>query len=420
MPAFRAGWTKIVEMAPMGIKRGRDVYVNNAHYPMYEKVKLEATTNYYSSTLMRALISLNADTGSSQSANGAGTIRYLRRNGMAIEYYIDNGDVLINKLHFDNALHSDTASQGTGLYGVRNVADEWSTDRAPKKKMTLGHKWNGAHYAAVSGKFASNDSAGKMLIKHIEKAYGGKEVLPKDIAKVDNHYSLYWISKGEHGELSSIDGLTSLIQQAADARESVNWLIHGEGAKTFQRSLEVLQTAPSLSRFAAKDEEIVRGLRMKMAGQKIFLSNPVGASPDKIEKLCGVVGLTYVDKNINTRNFKTTAAWRNSWYEVATIGAMATAAGAGPTALKKSGFSALQKQAEPLIESIGTLMANTELGPALKVGGTAFVAFTVGKTQFTKWRDNFRAIRATASSTFGRGNEYWYESDEDLLEQMSA
>ncbi|WP_299579578.1 hypothetical protein [uncultured Microbulbifer sp.] len=404
----------------MGIKRGRDVYVNNAHYPMYAKVKQEARTNYHSATLMRALISLNADTGNSQSVNGAGTIRYLKRNGMAIEYYIDNSDVLINKLHFDDTLRSDTAGQGTGLYGVRNVADEWSTDRAPKNKMSLGHKWNGAHYAAVSGKFSSNDSAGKMLIKHIEKAYGGTEILPKDIAKVDNHYSLYWISRGEHGALPSVDGLTSLIQQAADARESVNWLIHGEGAKTFQRALEVLQTAPSLSRFAAKDEEIVRGLRMKMAGQKIFLSNPVGANPDKIENLCGAVGLTYVDKNINTRNFKTAGAWRNSWFEVTAIGAMAVSTGIGPTALKKSGIGALQKQVEPLMDAVGTFVANTDLGPALKVGGAAFVAFTVGKTQFTKWRDNIRAIRATASSTFGRGNEYWYESDEDLLEQLSA
>ncbi|USD20869.1 hypothetical protein MJO52_17670 [Microbulbifer variabilis] len=420
MPAFRAGWTKIIEMAPMGTKQGRDVYVNNAHYPMYEKVKQEAQTNYYSATLLRALISLNADTGSSQSANGAGTIRYLVRHGMAIEYFIDNGDVLIHKLHYDDSLQPNTGSQTTGVYKVRHDGNAWKTNSIPLDKMQHKHKWNGAHYAAVSGKFGSNNSAGRILIKHIEKAYGGTEILPRDITKVDNHYSLYWINKGEHGALPSVDGLTSLIQQAADARESVNWLVHGEGAKTLQRALEILQTAPSLSRFAAKDEEIMRGLRMKMAGQKIFLSNPVGANPDKIEKLCSVVGLTYVNKNINTRNFKTTGAWRNSWGEIKKIGATAMAIGFATTVSKKSGVYYLQKQGELMGESFGAAMTNTSSITIATAGASVAAVYVFAQSQFTKWNDHYRAIRATASSTFGRGNEYWYESDKDLLEQLSG
>jgi len=419
MPAFRAGWTKIIEMAPMGTKQGRDVYVNNAHYPMYEKVKQEAQTNYYSATLLRALISLNADTGSSQSANGAGTIRYLVRNGMAIEYYIDNGDVLIHKLHFDNSLQTASGNQATGVYQVQYDGKEWKPE-GPKTQMPMKHKWNGAHYAAVSGKFSSNNSAGRLLIKHIEKAYGGTEILPRDIPQMDNFYSLYWINNNEYGALPSIDGLTSLIQQAADANESVNWLIHGEGAKTFQRALEVLQTAPSLSRFAVKDEEIVRGLRMKMAGQKIFLSNPIGANPDKIEKLCSVVGLTYVDKNINTRNFKTAGAWRNSWGEIKKIGATAMAIGGVTTLSKKSGVYYLQKQGELMGESFGAAMTSTNSITIATAGASVAAAYVFAQSQFTKWNDHYRAIKATASSTFGRGNEYWYESDKDLLEQLSA
>ncbi|WP_413663306.1 hypothetical protein ACG1BZ_19760 [Microbulbifer sp. CNSA002] len=420
MPAFRAGWTKIIEMAPMGTKQGRDVYVNNTHYPMYEKVKQEAQTNYYSATLLRALISLNADTGSSQSANGAGTIRYLVRNGMAIEYYIDNGDVLIHKLHFDNSLQTDSGSQGTGVYRVQYDGSTWGTGDSPGKQMNLKHKWNGAHYAAVSGKFRSKDSAGKLLVRHIEKSYGGTEILPRDIPQMDNFYSLYWINNKEHSALPSVDGLTSLIQQAASAKESVNWLVHGEGAKTFQRALEILQNTPSLSRFEAKDEEIVRNLRNKMSGQKVFFSNPVGASPDKLEKLCNVVGLTYVDSNTNPRNLKTAAGRENSWGEIKRIGAAAFTTGGTAVALKETGVISIQKQGSMLSNVFEAAMSNpTAAGVGTAIFATG-VAFVVGKTQATKWASQVRAVQATASSTFGRGNEYWYESDEDLIEQLSA
>ncbi|GAB2887116.1 hypothetical protein GCM10027180_16730 [Microbulbifer echini] len=420
MPAFRAGWTKIIEMAPMGTKQGRDVYVNNAHYPMYEKVKQEAQTNYYSATLLRALISLNADTGSSQSANGAGTIRYLVRNGMAIEYYIDNGDVLIHKIHFDDSLQADSGNQGTGVYEVKYDGSTWRSADSSYNKMNLQHKWNGAHYAAVSGKFRSRDSAGKLLVRHIEKSYGGTEILPRDIPKIDNFYSLYWINNKQHSALPSVDGLTSLIQQAASARESVNWLVHGEGAKTFQRALEILQNTPSLSRFEAKDEEIVRNLRNKMSGQKVFFSNPVGANPDKLEKLCKVVGLTYVNSNTNPRNLKTAAGRENSWNEIKRIGAAAAGTGLTATAVKESGILTIQKQGG-MLSNVYQAAINNPTGAAIGAAAVCTAAaFVVAKTQATKWTSQVRAIHATASSTFGRGNEYWYESDEDLLEQLSA
>ncbi|BBM01951.1 hypothetical protein [Microbulbifer sp. GL-2] len=387
---------------------------------MYEKVKQEAQTNYYSATLLRALISLNADTASSQSANGAGTVRYLVRNGMAIEYYIDNGDVLIHKLHFDDSLQADSGNQAMGVYKVQYDGSAWGTSGSSHKQMNLKHKWNGAHYAAVSGKFRSKGSAGQMLVRHIEKSYGGTEILPRDIPQMDNFYSLYWINNKEHGALPSVDGLTSLIQQAASASESVNWLVHGEGAKTFQRALEILQNTPSLSRFEAKDEEIVRNLRNKMSGQKVFFSNPVGANPDKLEKLCNVVGLTYVDSNTNPRNLKTAAGRENSWNEIKRIGAASTGTGVTAVSLKESGIFTIQKQGGMLSNVYEAAISNPTLAAIGTAGLCTAAAFVVGKTQATKWASQVRAIHATASSTFGRGNEYWYDSDEDLLEQLSA
>lgn len=416
----RAGWTNILEKSYGGSKQGRNVYINNLHYPLYENLIKNHKGNYYLTTVYRAIMSLNADASSGQALNGAATLRFLEKDGFGIEFIMDDGDVLIEKLHYDSEFKQAGTEQETGLYKtLRSNMGLWETKKDGQLNMDVGHKWGGAHYAAVSGKFGTKEKAGMGLINHIKKAYGGKEILEKDMEKQDNFYSLYWINK-EHKELKTADNLASIFQQATDSKASVNWLVHGEGAKTFAKAMDILKHQPSLSRFAASDNDSVRHLQADMGMQKVFFSNPIGLSEAQLKELCENVGVTYAGANINPRNLFNAKAQVNTFKEVVNISAKSAATGVGGATLGALGLTAVTKNGPALVEGVGNLVTNPTIGTAAVAAGVAWTAFQASKSAFTKMHGSYRALRAATATTFGRGNEYWYESDENLLEQMSA
>ncbi|BFM10614.1 hypothetical protein R50072_07670 [Simiduia litorea] len=418
MASMRAGWKKVFEMALTGQKQGRDVYVQSAVFPMFQKLIETKHTSYQLMSLYRAILGLNADPTSGASANSIGTLRNLFSSGFAIEYYLDNGDVLISKLRISGAFESESRYAGSGLYRVAKSNSIWRVESKGSDFLDLGHKWDGAHYAAVSGRFQKVGDAGKQLVNHAKKAYKD-ELLSKNAEVEGNHYSLYWSAGKSHGDMASSNAVASLMQQAADAQASVNWLVHGEGAKTFQKALSLLQDAPSLSRFAAKDEETVRYLRMKFAEQKVFLSNPVGSDIKEISALCAKVGITSVKENLNVRDFRSSGTRRNAYKEIAKIAAAGSLVGSVSGAgMKEAGLSALQKAAGSASDIVSSAVANPSVATAVVSGAALYGVFVSAKGSYTKVSGAYKAVQSLMVSTFGKGSEFWYENDTDLLEQV--
>ena len=423
----RAGWTNILEKAHTGPKQGRNVYVINSHYPLYEKLVREHRGNYYLTTIYRAIFSLNADASSGQAMNGAGTLRYMEKEDFALEYYMDDGDVLINRLHYDETFGNGIGDQSTGLYNTKlNHRGQWTPEENNRLSMDFSQKWNGSHYAAVSGKFKNKDDAGKRLIDHIKKGYGGKEIAENDVDKVidksNSHYSLFWVNHKEHKNLKTCDSLTSLIQQATDAKAPVNWLVHGEGAQTFEKALDILKHQPALSRLAASDQDSQMYQRGDMGLQKVIFSNPVGVNTKNLEKSCKEVGITFVQTNANPRNFRNISTGVNTAKEIVELTAKTVVSPTGITGvgLATVGYTNIDKATTALSSAATSAMSNPGLGTAAIGVGATYAVYVAGKSTLTKWSGAWRAMRAAASSTFGRGNEYWYESDKSLLDNLAA
>lgn len=273
----------------------RNIFVVARHIDKWESLLRTHEGNYYLTSILRAIYSLNA-----LACGRSKSMPPLTMHGASIHYELDiNGDVLIHGLEIDHSIRPDNGHQTTGVYKVKYSREnlDWKTDNAKVIHFDLSEKWNNHHHAVVSGKFRSKETAGEKLIDHIKNAY---RLAAEDYQKPNTHYSLYWQNDKYNSDVQR-DHLVSLTQQAQSQKAPINWLVHGEGVGTFVRAMEELATYPSLSRFEAKDEEIVRNLRKSTELQRVFLSNPRGQGTRKqeLEALCKKVGLTYVDTNTN-------------------------------------------------------------------------------------------------------------------------
>ncbi len=410
MNAHRNGWKLIAEKSIGGKVCGRNIYVKDEIFPFYENLKKTYLANYHLMSMFRSLMLLNAQPHQTP-INHTQTFQSIDGRGYRLKYSLAHGDVLIEELIIDSSIEPEDICPTTGLYQTKlNNENLWKTSDKPSPAMKTTHKWGDAHYASVAGSFNNKNEAGSKLISHITKAYGGKEVLSRDIQKKGQHYSLYWISKKKHKEEETIKGLTSLIQQAADKKAPVNWLIHGEGAGTLVRSLEILQTTPSLSRYAAQDEMIVRNIQLNMGMQKVFISNPRGASVDKIKQLCKKVGIEYVNANINPRDMYSAESWRNTAKELKSFSQKNafkyTTAGAVGVGMTQSGFGTLEKS----LQFIASHLDNPMM---VSVGvGVTIIAANNAKNKVSS---AYQAVNAMVKSSFGDANQRWYDSDKDLV-----
>ena len=410
MSSIRAGWKIIAEKSISGASCGRNIYVKDVDFPVFDRLRKIHGSSYHLTTLFRCIIQLNS-VPHQKPINHTGTLQRTGRNNYQVDYHLDNGDILIDAIFYQENQEINGKSQSTGLYQTKcNSLNDWATNDTPANTMDLEHKWSDSHYAAVSGKFQNSNLAGSKIIDHIDKAYGGKEVLSKDIHIPNNHYSLYWVKENEHKKDNCVNGLSSLIQQAADKKASVNWLIHGEGAGTLVRSLEVLQTTPSLSRYAAQDEMIVRNIQLNMGMQKVFISNPRGATANKIELLCKKVGLDYVGTHINPRDMYSAESWRNTAKELKTFatknaGKFATAGTIG-VGMSQSGFGALDKS----LQFIASHLDNP-----MMIGVGVGVTIIAANNAKNKVSSAYQAVNAMVKSSFGDANQRWYDNDKNLV-----
>lgn len=416
MPRQRSNWKLIVD----GSYRGRNVFVHENFHPLYESIKKDQQANYHLTSLLRAIWSLNADASIGRPLNSAQDIRHIHLVGISVEYYIDDTDVLIGKLTYNSTFRPPIGNQGTGLYRVQYSRNEWMTDATPARKMDLGHEWDGSHYAAVAGTFKDKEAAGRMLPKHITKAYSN-DILEKHTRITNKHYSLFWIKKGEHKAPASGEALASLIQHASDAAKPVNWLIHGEGAFTFKQALEALKSNPSLIPHA-NDLHKELALASGMAKQRVFFSNPRGVDAKSLEDLCGKVGLKFEKAKVNPRDLYSPDARRSAIKEIASMSAKVVASPGNLFAggMSAAGIAALHSQGVKLGEFAAKAVANPTVVTIAAAAVVVPLTVVAVKDSFSKVSSGFLAMRALATTTFGRGNDFWYEDDKTLLEQASA
>lgn len=426
----RPGWHCILAKSAGGQSIGRNVYVQQAQAGLYEKLKADMQANFHLVTLFRAINALNAQPLSGESIVPAGTIRHLEKNGMRLEYYLEGGDVLIKGLEFGSHFNEPSGDQATALYHVARTENEWTLNDRFKKEGSLDfsakNKWGHAHYAAVSGKMANKERAGQLLGDHITGAYQKiNELSEGDVKAAQNkgrQYSLYWVN-GDHKSVNAKSGLSSLIQQAADAKKPVNWLVHGEGAATLEAALTVLKDAPSLTRFAAKDEQIVKNLRDTMAQQKIFLSNPKGANVKSIAKLAKIVGVTFDEKkmvNHNNRDLTNPNFYRNHQKEIVKIGKK-VAEDHKTYFMGAAGGGALTAGYDKIDAAVNAVIADPmSAGTAIALGTTIVGTYMAVKKAAQKNIAFAKGVGAAYSSTMKDGNDYWYTSDADLLKQLKG
>ncbi len=381
-------WTLLIGKGESS-NNSRNIFVLKRHYDKWESLKKDHLGNYYLTSILRAIYSLNALAGGRSALTKKITLQ-----GAEIHYQIDSdGDVLIHGLVIDTNIDSGNLLQATGLYPVKyNSAKGWNTNQSSTTAMKLNHKWNNSHYAAVSGKFENKEEAGKKLIEHINHAY--KAAVSKSESHTeDNHYSLYW-QQDKHKSDVNRDHIVSLVQQAQERKASVSWLIHGEGAGTFASALKVLESHPSLSRFEAKDEEIVRNLRNATAGQKVFFSNPRGKNTSQLEleELCKKVGLTYIGSNINPYDLINADARKNASKQAVDLGGKLALGGIGAL-----GGTNVLKSFDLATNASSTFAA----------AGLLLAGYIVGKSSLSTLGGYARSLPGAWSNTLGKGNQNW-------------
>ncbi|WP_226702111.1 hypothetical protein [Microbulbifer elongatus] len=370
----------------------RRVYILHTQQKNWQKILRDQQGNYYLTSVARAVYSLS----------GIAVGRKLRSeklvfDGAAIHYELDgDGDVLIIGLEVNSDYKPERGQQITGLYEVRRLENKdgshkWTTRGEAKTKMALSHRWNNSHYAAVSGKFDSKEDAGSLLINHISNAYraGVKE---HEIHRPNNHYSLYW-QNGNHKSDRQRDHLVSLVQQALAVGARVNWLVHGEGATTFVRAMQVLENRLSPAPVApAREKELRENLKL----QSIFFSNPRGKDTGrgKLEALSKKVGFDYLDTNINPGDVfhnpdaRSAALGKGGGF----IGAVTLSGAAGTLG------------AEDILKSFAQAVNADTVGWS---AATLVAGYLVVRDKIKVNSGYARNLPGFFSSTFGNGNQRW-------------
>ena len=382
-------WKKISDDT---VRNSRKVYVLHTQYEKWETIKREHSGNYYMTSVMRAIYAL----GSVAVGRRFQTEKMIF-DGAAIHYALDEkGDVRIFVLEVNGDYKPESGQQLTGLYQVSYssrlgvVEPSWNTLEDTKTKMALSHRWNNAHYAAVSGKFDSKEAAGRMLIEHISQAYKAA-VSERDTHQPDNHYSLYW-QNGGHKSNKQRDHLVSLIQQAMVAGAPVNWLVHGEGAGTFASAMKVLENKLTPAPVA---DERKKELRENLRLQKVFFSNPRGKSTRKeeLKAQCEKVGFCYLDTNINPNDMFNPDARGKALLKGAAVGG----------AIGLGGFSSTLG-AEDIVKSFTQAVGSNSL---LLGAGALIAGYFVVRDKVVTNSGYLSSLPKAVESTFGKGNQRW-------------
>lgn len=195
---------------------------------------------------------------------------------------------------------------------------------------------------------------------------------------------------------------------------------------TFQRATHALKSHLA-SAPRALNANAPPTLAGSLAGQRVFFSNPRGISQSELKKSCAAVGLTFVKANINPRDLNSPDVWRNvakeigklSWSVTKTVG-VGGGSGVAAAVVSGSGLNEAVTKAAELWQAASALASGVDFDNAATAAIAAGAAGVAIVTSYSKVSTSFLAMRALATSTFGRGNEFWYEDDKSLLRQLRA
>src|SRR5690606_13445448 len=312
-----AGYTRLKTNA------GRPLFVRTDMHPVFERIYKEYRSDYHMTSIMRTLMSLNADALRGKSLNPAGDERSISCGHISMKYSLFNGAALPIFL----AIGKPQPSTKTGLYNVKYYieSEQWRRKGGTIKMLDSNQQWKSqdkqAHYAAVAGKFNGGiEDAAKYLPEHIIGAYEKAHYLTRH--DKGNQYSLFWIEKGSHKSQEAAESLASIMQQSTKNNLPVNWLIHGEGVHAFKNAAKLVQAAP-LAGASALAKDANAG---KAQNQHVYFSNPASSDSEKsLMALCAQAGLTFAGMNNNNRDLRRWSTLKNVGRDLGKTAAIAAA-----------------------------------------------------------------------------------------------
>lgn len=407
----RAGWTCVADNG------GRRLFVKSAIVETFRELEKNYYKSYMWTQLYRAFMRLKSDVARGEVQDRSGVKRNLRMECGSIQYYLDNGDVLIARLF----LGEEEAKGKSGLYAAKfyNRRNEWGIDEggrrfSPKDKK---NQWNGVHYAALGDDAkGGEDRVADYMANQLFQAYS-KEVHKKTIESMSRppSFSLYYIQEGEYQNSDHSEKVASLIQNAAENDAPVNWLIHGKAGITFKNALNHLKSMPSLN-----------SVKSSKAKQEVFFSSTVGVKVTELDKLANEVGLKrHGDKGYNLNPFYIRSSYitGNAFAEIAMVGRLSSSQGDGK--LTQTGRALSAALNNPVL-GVALAGAGVWAGGAGIISkglantlGSAFairMGLSIAKGGQQIW-DGFLALK---NSNVGSGRYFFYENPTQLMKEVNS
>lgn len=383
---------------------GRSIYVPTEYFETFNKILREYRTNYHMTSIMRQIVSLNANPLQGSRINPGGDLYQCTQGNISMQYCIYQGAVVINYLQI-NAVKPD---ERFGLYSVKYEKNDkrWVSVEKPIRSLNKKDQWKSkstkANYVAVAGRFDNRQNAGNLISTHIINAYHKANFLTSSDATTP--FSMFWIKRGQHKSPDAAEALASIMQQSSQSNLPVNWLIHDAGADTFKAAARILSQKP-LADAQQRAQDNKAGF---VQAQNVYFSNPNTSSIKSLEKLCQQAGLNYVGSNSNNRDLRRFSTLKNVAMELGKPVLMTAGAGGSVSAVSQGlGHIGVGSAQKVIDNGLNALLNGNYLATAAAMVATGFIAVGVYKRGKT--------IGAALYCTFGNGNQKWYTSDSALI-----
>lgn len=385
------------------------MYVPTRYHAVFNKILREHRSDYHMTTILRRIVSLNADPLQGSRLNPAGDICETRSGHITMQYSLHNGAVLIDYL----GIGTPSVDQRFGLFPVFWVERNrrWAPAKEAVDTIDKDHQWRSkagkAHYAAVAGRFDDKESAGHLLSEHVIGAYQKADYLTSTDSR--GPFSMYWIRKGQHKSPEAAQALASIMQQCSETKRAVNWLVHDAAADTFKAAEKILSTQPLA-------DTKTRALDKKagtVQDQNVYFSNPNTSSTQALEKLCKEAGLNYVGMNSNNRDLRRASTLKNLGAELGKSLVVGTAtAGTASGATAALDMLGADKVENVINNGLDALVNGNYFAAAIAVVAGGVIAIGVKK--------RVKPIAATMYCTFGKGNQKGMPATRHCLDEVKT
>lgn len=406
----RVGWTCVIDH---GCKR---VFVRDDNVEIFRSLQKYHHQSFYWTEIYRAFYGIRGNPQGGTCVSRDATIRRLSFQGGEIEYYLDNGDILINRFSFGKAAAKGASGLYPASHSIYEDGKRWGVIDEVEPIEKLAGQWNGEYYATVSDDAGSRSRTAFYMGDHLFAAYKDK-VHKATIEAMSNppSFSLYYIPEAEYKHPEHGSRLAAIIQQATESQQPVNWLVHGHGAIGFESALTSLKNTPAINR-----------LKTSNVPQYVFFSSPVGTNIHHLDKLVEEVGLKrYGDKGFNNNPYylKSSYISGNAFAEIFMAARLAKTEGAGGAKQLYKGFVAAINNPVLSVGLAGSGIAASASGLidqslAKTLGVAVAIRTTLGIIKSSQTIvDGFQALKHSNS---GMGHFYFYENPSQLMKAVKG